>query len=436
MAAINHLARELVLKIVFYGPGLGGKTTCLQHIHDSAKPENRGKLVSLATPVDRTLYFDYLPMRLAPTSGMTVRIQLFTVPGQVYYNSTRKLVLTGADAIVFVADSQAARHDANQESLENLLDNLREQRRDLGAVPHLFLYNKRDLPDVVPIEELDRTLNHHKAPHVATVATSGVGVGEGLSQITQTALDLLLRPGTIEPHSSPLPPLLVAPSRPSSGLGDAIASVISAEPVKAPTRQTVPFLAPLAPSLRSAQSQPFMPATPTFGSAVASSFVPASARPGHPTTPAPTSDLPEDALEPPVPEMSPLPPASLAQPSSSRDALGEGLSFAVLWPDSEREVVREAEALIAAHNTSRALLALDRLATRVLASAGALLRSSDAPRDPALIPVLLGVDGSRYLAFKSLVREARGGAEPDERMVLAAYAFVLELRLARGRVGL
>jgi signal recognition particle receptor subunit beta len=423
MAAINHLARELVLKIVFYGPGLGGKTTCLQHIHDSAKPENRGKLVSLATPVDRTLYFDYLPMRLAPTSGMTVRIQLFTVPGQVYYNSTRKLVLTGADAIVFVADSQAARHDANQESLENLLDNLREQRRDLSQVPHLFLYNKRDLPDVVPIEELDRTLNHHRAPHVATVATSGVGVGEGLSQITQTALDLLLRPGTIEPHSSPLPPLMPSPSRPSSGLGDAIASVISAEPVRPPTRQTVPFLGALAPSLRSASSP-------------ASAFVPASARPGHPTTPAPTSDLPEDALEPPVPELSPLPPASLAQPSSSRDVLGEGLSFAVLWPESEREVVREAEALMAAHNASRALLALDRLATRVLASAGAMLRSSDAPRDPALIPVLLGVDGSRYLAFKSLVREARGGAEPDERMVLAAYAFVLELRLARGRVGL
>jgi signal recognition particle receptor subunit beta len=413
MAAINHLARELVLKIVFYGPGLGGKTTCLQHIHDSAKPENRGKLVSLATPVDRTLYFDYLPMRLAPTSGMTVRIQLFTVPGQVYYNSTRKLVLTGADAIAFVADSQAARHDANQESLENLLDNLREQRRDLASLPHIFLYNKRDLPDVVPIEELDRTLNHHHAPHVATVATSGIGVREGLNQITQTALDLLLRPGTIEPHSSPLPPLMPSPSRPPSGLGDAIASVISAEPVRPPTRQTVPFLAPLVPSFRAA-----------------------SARPGHPTTPAPISDVPEDALEPLPPDLSPLPPASLAQPASSRDVLGEGLSFAALWPESEREAVREAEALLAAHNASRALLALDRLATRVLASAGALLRSSDAPRDPALIPVLLGLDGSRYLAFKALVREARGGTEPDERSLLAAYAFVLELRLARGRVGL
>ena len=135
MASVNPLSRELVFKIVYYGPGLGGKTTTLEHIHATAKPEHRGKLVSLATPVDRTLYFDFLPVRLPPIRGMNVRLQLFTVPGQVYFNATRKLVLTGADGIVFVSDSQVARADANLESLENLRENLADQGRELARDP-------------------------------------------------------------------------------------------------------------------------------------------------------------------------------------------------------------------------------------------------------------------------------------------------------------
>src|SRR5712671_7435245 len=127
MASVNALARELVFKVVYYGPGLGGKTTTLQHIHATVRPEHRGKMVSLATPVDRTLYFDYLPIRLPKVRGMGVRLQLFTVPGQVYYNATRKLVLTGADGLVFVADSQRVRLDANTESLNNLRENLLDQ---------------------------------------------------------------------------------------------------------------------------------------------------------------------------------------------------------------------------------------------------------------------------------------------------------------------
>src|SRR6476661_5750288 len=124
MASLNPLTRELVFKIVFYGPGLGGKTTTLQYIHAASKPEHRGKMVSLATPVDRTLYFDFLPIRIPRVRGMGVRLQLFTVPGQVYYNATRKLVLTGADGLVFVSDSQARRVDANLETFENLQENL------------------------------------------------------------------------------------------------------------------------------------------------------------------------------------------------------------------------------------------------------------------------------------------------------------------------
>jgi signal recognition particle receptor subunit beta len=188
MASVNPLSRELVFKVVYYGPGLGGKTTTLEHIHATAKPDHRGKLVSLATPVDRTLYFDFLPMRLPPIRGMHVRLQLFTVPGQVYFNATRKLVLTGADGIVFVADSQTARADANLESLDNLRDNLADQGRNLNDVPIVFQYNKYDLADVLSVAELDKLLNRSNAPSLATSARTGLGVYEGLEKITHAVL--------------------------------------------------------------------------------------------------------------------------------------------------------------------------------------------------------------------------------------------------------
>ncbi|HEY5955564.1 MAG TPA: ADP-ribosylation factor-like protein, partial [Polyangiaceae bacterium] len=189
MPVVNPLARELVFKVVYYGPGLGGKTTSLQHIYATTRPEHRGKMVSLATPVDRTLYFDFLPIRLPTSRDLTVRLQLFTVPGQVYYNATRKLVLTGADGVVFVVDSQRARADANIESLRNLEENLLEHGRGLEEIPHVFSYNKRDLPGLVSIDDMERLLNAHGAPSFATVATSGEGVYETLEAITRAVLE-------------------------------------------------------------------------------------------------------------------------------------------------------------------------------------------------------------------------------------------------------
>ena len=188
MAALNPLTRELVFKIVFYGPGLGGKTTTLQYIHSATKAEHRGQMVSLATPTDRTLYFDYLPIRVPRVRGMGVRLQLFTVPGQVYYAATRKLVLSGADGVVFVADSQEARLEANRESLEDLHDNLLEHDRRLADVPHTFHWNKRDLDGLVPVEELEKAFNPGGAPSLSTVATNGDGVFPGLERITRLVL--------------------------------------------------------------------------------------------------------------------------------------------------------------------------------------------------------------------------------------------------------
>src|SRR5215472_3873614 len=148
MASINRLKRELLFKVVFYGPGLGGKTTTLQHIHAATKPESRGNLVTLKTDADRTLYFDYMPVTLTKLANLTVKLQLYTVPGQVYYAATRKLLLNGADGVVFVADTQASRLDSNLESLDDLNANLAGQGRKLSAMPHVFAYNKRDLPGI------------------------------------------------------------------------------------------------------------------------------------------------------------------------------------------------------------------------------------------------------------------------------------------------
>jgi signal recognition particle receptor subunit beta len=205
MSSVNLHSREISIKVVYYGPGLGGKTTSLQHIHKTIKPESRGQLVSLSTGVDRTLYFDFLPVRLPKLRGFNIRVQLYTVPGQVHYNSTRKLVLTGADGVVFVADSQEARFEANIESLENLLENLREQGMTLDDVPHVIQYNKRDVPDLVPLVRLEAALNAHRVPYFETCATTGKGVYEALKSITTLVLSDLRRRGVWRAEGAPAP---------------------------------------------------------------------------------------------------------------------------------------------------------------------------------------------------------------------------------------
>ena len=194
---VNPLTREVLVKLVYYGPGLGGKTTSLQCVHRSAPSESRGQIVSLATPVDRTLYFDFLPVRLDPVRGHHVRLQLFTVPGQVYFNATRKLVLTGADGVVFVADSQRERHDANLESVENLTENLGAQGRSLSDLPHVFQYNKRDLDNVLSPLELQKSLNPNGRPYFLTAASKGHGVMKALDGLVQLVLERLEKEGSL-----------------------------------------------------------------------------------------------------------------------------------------------------------------------------------------------------------------------------------------------
>jgi signal recognition particle receptor subunit beta len=190
MSLVNFTTREITCKIVYYGPGRSGKTTNLQYVYGRVPEERRGRMVSLATQTDRTLFFDFLPLELGSISGFTTRFQLYTVPGQVYYNATRKLVLQGADGVVFVGDSQARQLDENLESLQNLQANLLEQGIDVRTVPLVMQYNKQDLPGdlILTQRELDDQLNFREAPSFPAAAIGGRGVFETLRAISERVL--------------------------------------------------------------------------------------------------------------------------------------------------------------------------------------------------------------------------------------------------------
>jgi hypothetical protein len=185
---INYVAREINCKIVYYGPGLGGKTTNLQYIYQITSAENKGKLISLATETERTLFFDFLPIDLGQIRGFRTRFHLYTVPGQVFYDSSRKLILKGVDGVVFVADSQEERLDANLESVSNLAQNLKEHGFDLGKIPYVLQLNKRDLPSAMPIEEMKQQLLVKGEPVIEAVATQGVGVLTTLKAVARQVL--------------------------------------------------------------------------------------------------------------------------------------------------------------------------------------------------------------------------------------------------------
>ncbi|CAN5660682.1 hypothetical protein BH09MYX1_BH09MYX1_46800 [soil metagenome] len=407
MAALNPLTRELVFKIVFYGPGLGGKTTTLQTIHARTKPEFRGKMVSLATPTDRTLYFDFLPLRLPKVRTMSVRLQLFTVPGQVYFTATRKLVLTGADGIVFVADSQNARMDANQEALDDLNGNLAEHSRSLSQTPHAFQWNKRDLADVAAEEELDRRFNLFAAPATATVATSGAGVFDALDKITQLVLESYK---SQMPRGGSAMPYLDAED---SGLEGAVRGLAESpiprpNPARSPA-PTPPSGGPLSAPRAFAAPPPVVPAVPVA--------------PAQADRAPDGSDAPRSERESTTARSSSI---------STADLGARGFTFAPLWPEPERTDARSLEAELVRGNYGPAILRAELLVARSLAAAASLAGgAAEAPRDPALVLSLLGVPGPSYLRFRQLVRSARALVPMNEEDALRAYHFALDVRRAR-----
>lgn len=303
MVFFNHATRQMTAKIVYYGPGLCGKTTNLNTIYAKTTQKARGEMVSLNTETDRTLFFDLLPMDVGTIGGFKAKLQLYTVPGQVFYNSTRKLVLKGVDGIVFVADSQVPMLDANKESLQNLSDNLRELGLVIGDIPMVFQWNKRDLKNIVPIEQLEAELNLRRLPSFQSVASEGAGVFETLRGVTKLAL------GHIKSHH----------------LGETPAQAEPVPPPPPPPPQ--PSVMPDPPQDRISSPTPARPlefmdlpsASEIFGDA--SSQDPFSSleapRPEPTPTPSPALPAPPQPLAKPVAPKAPLPAPTPSAPRSS-----------------------------------------------------------------------------------------------------------------------
>jgi hypothetical protein len=311
---------------------------------------------------------------------LNVRLQLFTGPGQVYYAATRKLVLSGADGLVFVADTQAARLDANLESLDDLNGNLAEQGRKLSSIPHVFQWNKRDLPDIVPLDELDRRLNLFGAPSLPSVATRGDGVFDVLERVTRSVLEAYRAEPPLLGGKPAVPMFLDADE---VGLADAIKGLAN--------------ISPEPPSARRAVT--------------------------------PTSSQVEAAV--PVPSSS----SQTGQATPAAPVAGGGtFTLAELWPSSDRPAVRRAELCLSAKDATGAVTACEDLVSRVLAAGSVLLGGQPHPRDPAIVVTMLGLEGSRYLAFRSVTRGVRAKREPSQREALECFVFAIEARRALDRV--
>ncbi len=372
MSSVNLYSREVSIKIVYYGPGLGGKTSSLQCIHRAIKPDSRGQLVSLATGTDRTLYFDFLPVKLPKLRGYTIRVQLYTVPGQVHYNSTRKLVLANADGVVFVADSQRAREQANVESFDNLVENLKESGLALADVPHLIQLNKRDAPEVMPVEEMSAVLNPHAAPSFETCATTGQGVFEALKSITTLVLSDLRRKGIWRA------PPVVNPD-----------SDVPHEKLEAP---------------QSVQRTP----TGEVADSIAASLQ-ALAEQG-------VSRLPPELV------LRPLEPESRGRAAGAAGSV----SFAELLPMSTaRDAVMAVELVMQRGDYASAITMAAKLFDEGLVGGATI--NGDAP---ALRALMMGLPGARYMRFREAADRAQGGSASSEDALFALF-FIVDAALPR-----
>jgi signal recognition particle receptor subunit beta len=283
MVLFNYATRELTAKIVYYGPGLCGKTTNLQFVHENLPGQVKGKMLSLATKTDRTLFFDFLPLDLGEIRGMKTRVQLYTVPGQVFYNETRKLVLKGVDGVVFVADSQKDMLSPNAESFKNLEQNLKGHGICLAELPHVIQFNKRDLPKLASIEEINAEVNKYNAPFYESVATTGIGVKDTLNAITKLVLLHLTKKYSA---GASAPAAKAAPAKPAK---PSVAVTATPPAAAAPKTPAIPLATaaatPPAPTAQAAATTPAMPTIPVADG----KNVPAMAGVGSEASPSPAA---------------------------------------------------------------------------------------------------------------------------------------------------
>lgn len=265
MSTVNVMAREVAAKVVFYGPGLSGKTTSLKRIYESIKPSLRGELMSLPTEADRTLFFDFLPVRVEKVGDYALRLALYTVPGQVFYNATRKLVLQGADGVIFVADSNPGADDSNRESMANLEENLAEQGIRLDGFPLVVQYNKRDLPNAMSLDHMRGTVNGRGVPDFETCATNGEGVLDAMKELVRLVIkDLRARKVVPAPRQKRELPRLDQPAE-DPGLEAKIREQLNERPT--PTKQVLPPMGPVASLAPAALVDPARAAEICFASA-------------------------------------------------------------------------------------------------------------------------------------------------------------------------
>jgi signal recognition particle receptor subunit beta len=415
VAQVNPLTREVLIKLVYYGPGLGGKTTTLQKVHAASPAETRGKIVSLATPVDRTLYFDFMPLRVGPVHGYPVRLQLFTVPGQVYFNATRKLVLTGADGVVFVADSQRERQDANLESLQNLAANLSEQERSLAGVPHVLQYNKRDLSNVISIADLNAALNPHEAPFFESSAARGQGVLEPLDELVRLVLIDLEKRAVFgsDPNLHEAAPRF-GPAQ--DGLRESVSR--ASEEWQDPEQQANPRFKSLPPPHRSLPPQH---RASLFAAARISSVPAATPAPRTAASPAGTRKQNSEPARVPRFEASPQP-----DPTTPH-----GPSWAPAFPPEQIQQLAQIEQDLIDGAFREAIQRCDALAAELLADAALHHGLDGEERRPMTVALCLGLPPERWRSLRSLVHQARLGAEVTELEALDAFAVLLELNRLR-----
>ncbi len=302
MVLFNYSTKELTAKVVYYGPGLCGKTTNLQWVHEKLPIKNKGKMLSLATETDRTLFFDFLPIEIGTIRGMKTRIQLYTVPGQVFYNATRRMVLKGADAVCFVCDSQEAMLDANLESFENMRQNLEANEIDPDEIPVVLQYNKRDLPNALPIEILNERMNPRNYPFYEAIAVKGIGVEDTLKAVTKLVFKALSvkygdgaaapsppgrAPGPPRSAPAPVAPTPAPPLALSTDdlLGELDFGGPEFEPAPAPAPPAVPVPVP-APAVAAPAGDGALPPIEIDESTPVGSLYP-SAAPARPATPPP-----------------------------------------------------------------------------------------------------------------------------------------------------
>jgi signal recognition particle receptor subunit beta len=420
VAQVNPLTREVLIKLVYYGPGLGGKTTTLQKVHAASPAETRGKIVSLATPVDRTLYFDFMPLRVEPVHGYPVRLQLFTVPGQVYFNATRKLVLTGADGVVFVADSKRDRQDANLESLQNLEANLQEQSRGLLRVPHVMQYNKRDLDDVCSIEELNAALNAHDAPSFSSAASLGDGVIEPLDELVRLVLsDLEKRavfgadPSTTS--SSTATRFGANPEGLRASLARASEQWDNEIEVRTTRAESIAAAAPIIARRDNGQPRP------------RSSFPPQ--RRSTPVRGLAVSSLPSGRTQSSEPPR--MPQFEAAGSGLEIAPTGPGPSWVAQFPAEQAKEVGQLEQDIVRGDFRAAVLRCEALFSEQLADAAEELNLGAEERQPTIVALCLGFSVERLRGLRRVVRSARSGAEISEVEALDTYAVLIEINRLR-----